>query len=268
MKNVPKSVSNVPKSVASLTIGAKDLKDRRLSDEDRENISTLRKKQDLLCDQVRMTASGYSNGLYVYGSPGTGKTFSVTSVLRQMGNNPVLCNSELSARGLFETFRDNPDGVILIDDVHSCVTDQKSRQVMLAGFGGDIGQPRVVTYTTAKGRQVARFRGSGIVISNLRLRNDPTSKAITSRMGSFEYDPTPGELLSMMKLICLQGKDGLNARDCFEVLTFIEQSGKSFDLRAINKGLSLRPSPGTMEPANTGRPCFSPRWTSSLKTIQ
>lgn len=222
-----------------LGISPKDLNHRLLPSEDRGYLGSLSHKLGLLCDHVKSTALGYSNGLFIHGRPGTGKTYTVTRVLEKLGILWKPCNSQMTPRGLFDLLKDNPSSIFVLDDVHSFLIKAEARQVLLAACGGDLGKPRLVTYTTANGHEKFDFKGSGIVISNRKMRdNDEIAKAVTSRLFPFHYDPTDGEILAMTRVRCLRGKDGLTARECFKVLDLVAESGKRFDLRTLDRALS------------------------------
>ncbi|MEX2216522.1 MAG: AAA family ATPase [Phycisphaeraceae bacterium] len=223
-----------------LSITAKDLKHRLLSVDDRDYLMTLGQKLGLLCDHVKSAALGFSNGLFIHGRPGTGKTHTVTGILKQLKIKWVLCNSQMTPRGLFDALKANPSSVFLLDDVHTFLVKPEARQVLLAACGGDLGKPRLVTYTTARdGREEFLFTGSIIVISNRRMRdNDEIAKAVSSRLFPFHYDPSDGEILAMTRARCLRGKDGLTARECFKVLDLVAESGKRFDLRTLDRALA------------------------------
>ena len=102
----------------------------------------------VMTDRVRCVVHGLAAGLYLYGPPGTSKTFTVRKTLDDFGIPYAYQSGRLTAAGLFSCFQDNPCKVIVIDDVSSIFRDPVATELLLAALG-NCGGFREVPYKTA-----------------------------------------------------------------------------------------------------------------------
>jgi hypothetical protein len=123
--------------------------------EDTENLDVLNRKLILVRDNVRSVAMKYSHGFFLYGSGGSGKSFTVTSELDNLGTRYHLHNSDMSAAGLFETLAASPEHVHVLEDMEQLYSDKKAVGFLRAATWGDSqGNNRWVTNTKHKSRGV------------------------------------------------------------------------------------------------------------------
>src|SRR4051794_15496526 len=99
-----------------------DIVSNQVSDE--EHLASLEYKVQVLRDRTASVAKGYSTGLFVWGSGGVSKSFTVESTLKDLGAPYVLTNSRLSARGMYCLLQESPDVVHLLDDCESLLDDK------------------------------------------------------------------------------------------------------------------------------------------------
>ena len=76
--------------------------------EDTANLEILNRKLILVRDNVRSVAMKYNHGFFLYGAGGSGKSFTVTNELENLGTRYELHNADMSAAGLFETLQAHP----------------------------------------------------------------------------------------------------------------------------------------------------------------
>ena len=74
-------------------------------------LASLDKKLHLVRDLTTAVARGYKTGLYLYGTGGVGKSFTVLRHLESLDVSHQLYNSRMTAKGLFLTFKDAPDAI-------------------------------------------------------------------------------------------------------------------------------------------------------------
>ena len=65
------------------------------------DLVSLGKKLHLVCDYVTAVAKSFKTGLFLYGSGGVGKSFTVFGQLNRLGVPYQLHNSRMTAKGLF-----------------------------------------------------------------------------------------------------------------------------------------------------------------------
>jgi hypothetical protein len=226
----------------------------------------LRRRSAVLADLVRGVARGYYPGLYLFGRPGTGKTYTVLRTLRA-SNRPVCYHKgHITPMGLFELLADCPAGVAVLDDVAELFASPVARQILLAALGrpceGGSGRPeanaRLITYKRQGAEQKVVFTGGVVAISNLELHDAGLLGAIRSRADPLNYDPTDEELAALMLDLAANGytlgrvaavegagRAALTPDECREVALFLietsRREGRRLDLRVfLDKALPKR----------------------------
>jgi len=195
-------------------------------------------------DRVRGVALGHHPGFYLFGRPGTSKTYIVRTTLNRLGVPYYYHDGHLTPMGLFDLLAEYHDRVILLDDVSSLFEQRVSLQILLAALGnppGDSACGRVIKYRRQGRQQIVKFTGGVIGISNLALHPAPLLQALKSRVHYMHYDPTDEQLAALMLTIAAQGwpaeRPRLTPAQCREVATFlIDESrrlGSRLDLRLL-----------------------------------
>lgn len=106
-----------------------------MTQRDKELKEQLNRQLSILRDLVRGVAHGHTNGLYIYGRPGTSKTWTVKTTLEKEGVEYVYQDGHLTPMGLFETLANNPNSIILMDDLGAAFENTITRQLLLAALG-------------------------------------------------------------------------------------------------------------------------------------
>ena len=218
---------------------------------------SFRLRNQAVSDLVRGVARHYYPGLYLFGRPGTGKTFTVLRTLEACGLTPVYHRGHITSLGLFQMIDENSESVIVLDDVAAIFGMPIALQILLAALGrapedaaGPLRNPRIVCYKRQGVEQRVPFDGGLIVISNVELHDDNSIlAAFKSRADAVNYDPTDAQLASLMLDIAEKGyrlgEWTLSPEECREVALFlIEESLRikhRLDLRIfIDKSLPKR----------------------------
>jgi len=203
-----------------------------LSPEDMEEIDKLESLRDLIRDRVTGVAERYHVGTYIYGRPGSSKTHTVVETLDNLGNPYKLCNARMSAPGLFDVLRDHPEHVVVLDDINSLFKNKGAIQILMAALGGKPGEPRRITYQIKGiGKESCDFSGGIVAISNLPLRRDPETDALTSRVTTLSYEPTDAMLIAFCKSLALKGFEDLTPVEAIDVVEFVLSECRKMDVR-------------------------------------
>jgi hypothetical protein len=207
-------------------------------------LESFNMKSGIVRDRVSQVIRGMANGAYIFGPPGTGKTYNTRSVAEQMGATYAYQNGHLTPKGFYELLDDHAAELIVLDDVSSLLNSPQSLNLLLAALGGQPGGERVIKYDTAYESRSSHFSGGIIVLSNLRLRDAPLQQALMSRVQAFEFDPEPEEIEAFLRDHLENGSDqlGLDGKECNEVLDHIvaecDRYGCRLDFRLVlDKGL-------------------------------
>jgi hypothetical protein len=188
-------------------------------------LKELHHQHTIIRDRLRGVVLGHSNGMYLFGRPGTSKTYMVTTALKEWATPHVVRNGNLSAIGLCDLIAENHDRPIVLDDVSKIFGDPQALQIFLAALGTphDGSRERLVRHKTANGDRSVRFTGGIIAISNLSLHGKLSAvvNALRDRVHMIEYDPTDEQILAQINDIAVAGPRGVLAKDARTVAKFI-----------------------------------------------
>src|SRR5207237_9727708 len=110
-------------------------------------LASHEKKMQLLCDLVTAVVKGFKNGLFLYGSGGTGKSFTVLGRLQSLQAGYQLHNSRMTAKGLFCTLKHAPDAVHVLEEMERITKDADAQGVLRSALWAQPGHARVITGT-------------------------------------------------------------------------------------------------------------------------
>ena len=188
---------------------------------DESLLESFEARLQLIRDRVRSVAEGYHTAAYLVGRPGTSKTFTVKEELERLRTAFLVRNSRMSPMGLFELLEENPEHVIVLDDIATLFNHKQALQILMAALDGDPEQPRTITYKTKDENRKVEFAGGIIAISNVPLRNDPLALAVASRVVQLEHEPTDQEIAAFMRRLAADGYKDLRPEQCQEVVEFV-----------------------------------------------
>jgi hypothetical protein len=190
-------------------------------------------------DRVRGVALRQTPGFYLFGRPGSAKTYTVRMTLDGEGFPYFYHDGHLTPMGLFELLDEQYDRVIVLDDVSELFASKIALQVLLAALGNQPDEPgvRIIKYRRQGREETVRFQGGLILISNLELHSAPLLQALKSRVHYLHYAPTDEQLIALMRHIAAQGWNGLSPAECSDVAEFVIEkatsNGVSPDLRLL-----------------------------------
>jgi hypothetical protein len=207
--------------------GAPDTQLGLLTEQESPALAELDRRLAIVRDRIRGVALSHHPGFYLFGRPGTGKTFTVRSTLDALGVRYHYHDGHLTPLGLFELLADLHDRIIVLDDVSAIFGQHVALQLLLAALGQ---QPpgaggRIIQYRR-QGRVVrTRFTGGIVCLSNLELHPAPLLQALKSRVHYLKYDPTDEQLSALMFDIARKGwpprRPQLTRLECLEVAIYL-----------------------------------------------
>jgi len=188
-------------------------------------LKEIEEEFSLIRDQLRGVVRGDTNGIYLFGPPGVSKTYTVVNFLKDNSVAFEHVLGQLTGSALFDVIEENPDGVLVLDDVSAIFNEPKAVQILLAALGSppDGSRVRKVLYHTARGKREVDFTGSIVAISNLALaehRND-VIKAVEDRVDVLKLDPTPEQIEALIHEIAMTAPAGVAAEDAAMVAKFL-----------------------------------------------
>jgi len=198
--------------------------------------TALEEKQRLLAHYVRLVAKGHSNGLFVAGAGGLGKSHTIAATLASEGVRPVIINSHITPLSLYQTLYYNRAGdVIWLDDCDSAFRNLQILGLLRSALWGQ--GTRIVTYTSTQlpDDLPARFAFDSRIIfcANVIPARNEAFKAVLTRVDCFELAATNEEVLEQMRYLAGRGFETMTPEQCREVVAFIDQAGG-------NRRLSMR----------------------------
>jgi hypothetical protein len=177
-------------------------------------------------DRLRSVVGGHTNGMYLYGPPGISKTHTVTKFLESQSVGHKYVQGYMTGSRLFDVIEENPDGIIVLDDVSGIITKNgMGVPLLLAALGSPPNGSRVrrVTYGTARGERVVEFTGGIIAMSNLAIeehRND-VIRALADRVHVRRFDPTREQVEALIHKIAMESPAGVPAEEAVKVAEFL-----------------------------------------------
>jgi hypothetical protein len=214
-----------------------------MDEADKEKIASLHKRLAIIRDHVRGVALKRYSGLYLYGRPGTSKTYCVRTSLDAIDADYHYLNGSISTAALFGELAAHDDKIIVLDDVGALFHDRTAQQILLAALGKQPGDgPRIIIYVRHGKEMTVEFSGGIIAISNERLGRGPLHRAIASRVPCLHYDPPDDETAVLMRSMAacgwpLEGERVLTPDETLAVTEYViemsAQIGCRLDMRVL-----------------------------------
>lgn len=184
-----------------------------LSDADRRNLALYENGERLIRDRVTAVVRGYSNGYYLYGAGGGGKSYIVLDELRRHEAHFKVFNSRMTGRGLYNALEAYPDAVHVLEDMEQITRDRGAQGVLRSALwgqrrDGDAGpQERLVTWSAHRDERSFYFTGGLILIANRPLEDLPELHAVKTRIAVTQHLVSDAELRALMRAVARRGHD-------------------------------------------------------------
>jgi hypothetical protein len=168
--------------------------------------ASLERKLHVVRDQTTGVAQGFKTGLYLYGTGGVGKSFTVLRQLEKLRAPHKLFNTRMTGKGLFLALAEAPDLIHVLEDMERVTKDPDAQGVLRSALWSQPGHDRVVTWTTAtSGRESFTFRGGLILISNRALSDLPELRAMATRIEVHRLEVSEAEITALMRDLAAAG---------------------------------------------------------------
>jgi hypothetical protein len=126
----------------------------------------------------------------------------VKAVLKKIAEPYEYFRGQMTPGGLFELLAHHRDAVIVLDDLASLLDSRVAVQLLLAALEqppeDDPTCSRVVKYRRQGRAECIDFSGGIIAVANRQLPGDAVVGAYRSRVLTFNYDPTDGEIGALL----------------------------------------------------------------------
>ncbi|MBY0458016.1 MAG: hypothetical protein K2V38_11805, partial [Gemmataceae bacterium] len=181
-------------------------------------------------------ARGLTNGLFVSGTGGCGKSRVIAGTLAEEGINPVLLNSHVTPLSLYIALYEHRQGKVLwLDDADAAYTSMPILGLLRSALWGT-AEGRVVTYSSSQLAGVPgsfEFESRIVFCANTIPKRNEAFRAVLSRVDVFELVATNDELLEQMDVLARDGFGSLDAAACQAIVNYIRHAGG-------NRQLSMR----------------------------
>jgi hypothetical protein len=210
---------------------------------DQEALASLDKKLLLVDDCVTAVVGHYETGLYLYGSGGLGKSYTVMKKLEELGASVKVFNSRMTPKGLFLALEKAPDAVHVLEDMERLTDDRDAQGVLRSALWSQPDKPRQVTWTTATGGEHRfEFRGGIIMLANRPLHDLPELRALATRISVHKLEISEAEMTAQLRRIAGEGfgrgKHQLDAEKSLQVAEFViaecKAAGCPLDIRLFD----------------------------------
>jgi hypothetical protein len=193
----------------------------------RTPLEELERQQTVIEDRVRGVIHRKITGMYLYGRPGTSKSYTVLSTLNRLGAEFTCHPGHLTPVGLFDLIEENHDRIIVLDDVLSIFNQPIAHQFLLAALGSTYNSTgtRTIKHKTANGLRVIQFTGGIICMSNLALdgHHHAVLAALRDRIYVINYEPTDEQILAMIMKIAESGVGDVSPKNSKMVAVYLAQ---------------------------------------------
>ncbi|WP_077024813.1 hypothetical protein [Fuerstiella marisgermanici] len=206
----------------------------------------VEEKQEHLANMVRMIAQSQYHALFVISQGGTGKSRTITNVLRDEGQDVVTYNSHTTPLALYRLLWENSksEKIVYIDDCDELYN--KSGPALGLLRSALFGQPnRLVTYnsSTLPPDLPARFETTSrfIFCANKVPKKCPIFDAVVSRCLVYRMDLTNPEIIEQFRVMSENGYPGCPPEAAEEIVDFIEQHGdeKQLSMRLLTPAIRI-----------------------------
>jgi replication-associated recombination protein RarA len=203
---------------------------------------------ETVASMVKLVLNGQINALFIYGTPGIGKSSVVFSQLKahgkREGHDFLFVKGVTRPLGLYTVLCENRGATIVFDDCDTAWSDADSANMLKAAL--EMSGNRVVSCYSKAVKDAGLpmsfvFTGSVIFISN--LGEDEVDTAIRSRSYCYGVSATREQMAEFMGQMLDKIEPYVKREVKQEVLDYLKsvsEQVRSFDLRALIKAITIR----------------------------
>lgn len=189
------------------------------------HMERIAKRREILETGVRQVVDGFASALFVWGSPGLGKSHLLTIMLDALcGSQWMHHTAHSTPKALFLSLMEAPGCVHLFEDCEKILKTDLSSTILRAACGAPNERARKITYETAHETHRITFTGGVIVATNENLsRKNGPLQGVASRFRPIKWELDLQERIALILTIaregCVRNSVTLTPKECTRVAT-------------------------------------------------
>lgn len=163
-------------------------------------LAVLEKRRAILENAVSGVVNGFAPALFVWGSPGLGKSHLLTTILDGIaGKNWTHHTAYSTPKALMLALVERPEGTHLFEDCERMMKTDLSASILRAACGAPSDRDRWVTWETSAEKLRVNFKGGIIIATNANLaRQSGPMQGVASRFRPIKWDMTLTERMHLI----------------------------------------------------------------------
>lgn len=209
-------------------------------------LKQIEERRKIMENAVVSAAKGYTTALFIWGSPGLGKSHLLTVMLDGIVSGWKHHTAHSTPRALFMSLQNDPASVHLYEDCEKLLKTDLSASILRAACGSPNERERWITYETANESMRVKFTGAVIIATNANMsRANGPLQGVASRFRPIRWEMTLQERIATILKIAerptIKGGVALTAKECRKVaLSLIDmvvdsKSDMQLDLRLFTE---------------------------------
>lgn len=205
---------------------------------------SINQRFDFVKQLTDMVLDNHVKSFVLSGPGGIGKSYELTRKLLEKEYREdidyVTIKGALTAKGLFDIFKNNSTKLIILDDTDDSLKDQKAVNLIKAAVD-TTGEKRTISWVTTEGIDQVEFTGQIIFITNLPKQKVP--QPILSRSFMVDLHMTPSETIERLEFILPNMDTDLpieQRRECLELLNEYREITRDLNARTLLKLFAIR----------------------------
>lgn len=194
------------------------------SGKEREKLLNLvEERRASIEDSVKSVCHGFTPALFVWGSPGLGKSHLLTTMLHGLlGTNWRHHTTYSTPKGIVLSLAENPDQVHVFEDCEAMIRTGACAAVLRAACGAPADRERWVTWETAHEKLKVKVTGGIIIVTNENLaRRTGPMQGVASRFRPVCWHMTTPEIMATIASIAdngwKKGTQTVTPKECHKV---------------------------------------------------
>ena len=198
-------------------------------------------------DYIKMCCRKISNGCFLTGSGGIGKSYTTINTIKEEKREFVYLNTAITPLALYKYLYNHKNALIVIDDIEGVFQDMKSIAILKNALW-EIDKKRLIFWETTSNRldgipECFEFEGQIIILANKLNLNNQNISALVSRVNYKEIQFTFQEKITIMKSIIKKPYKELLLKDRQYVLKKIidntDEANINFNFRTLIKAYNF-----------------------------
>ena len=171
--------------------------------EQEKQLAAIQKRRATLEDAVLSVSKGFTSALFVWGSPGLGKSHLLTTMLDGIaGAGWKHHTAHSTPKALFMSLASDPHAIHLYEDCEKMLKTDLCASILRSACGAPADRNRVITYETANERHKITFFGGIIIATNANLaRTNGPLQGVASRFRPIRWEMSlPERIATILQL--------------------------------------------------------------------